>query len=261
VPVYADGHEKTEMLVALEPFCALVGWREAGAAAEVLAGCGLPADIVAAVRAEDRPAAVAALLGLDRAVSAVAVPGVADAALAAGLPAGAVGVLARIAAAYPDDPGVFVAVLLDHLDLEPGDAVYVPAGVPHAYVDGLGLEVMTSSDNVLRLGLTRKLVSVPDAVAAFRDDRRAQVVRSDPGAAVAPVGAPFTVALHRDGTAALPGGRYRVAVAIEGDVQLAVGHTVAVVAPGRAAVLPAGDPDARVTAAGLAAVVTEGGRS
>jgi mannose-6-phosphate isomerase len=66
---------------------------------------------------------------------------------------------------FPGDPGVLVALLLDDLDLAPGEAVYVGPGTPHAYLSGLGVEVMASSDNVLRGGMTVKHVDV----AAFLD--------------------------------------------------------------------------------------------
>lgn len=63
-------------------------------------------------------------------------------------------------ARFPDDPGVLVALLLEDVDLAPGDAVYVAPGTPHAYLSGLGVEVMASSDNVLRGGMTVKHVDV-----------------------------------------------------------------------------------------------------
>jgi len=69
---------------------------------------------------------------------------------------------------YPSDAGVLVALLLDDRDLAPGEALYVAPGVPHAYLSGLGLEVMASSDNVLRGGMTRKLVDV-DAFLSVLD--------------------------------------------------------------------------------------------
>jgi mannose-6-phosphate isomerase len=253
--VFADGREKTEMLVALEGFEALAGWRDTGLAADVLAGAGLPAAVVARVRAGDRGGAVAGLLAMGDGDCRPMVARLPGAGLAAGLPAGAVAALGSIVAAYPDDAGTFVSVLLNHVQLAPGDAVFVPAGVPHSYIRGLGVEVMTSSDNVLRLGLTRKLVSVPDAVAAFRPDRQVSVVRGSPE--VAPAGAPFMVALRRNGTWPLPGGRYRVVVAVDGPVVVRAGHVAAALAMGRAAVLPATDPGGEVEVAGLAAVVTE----
>ena len=57
---------------------------------------------------------------------------------------------------YPDDPGVLVTLLLNHVVLAPGEAMFVGAGVVHAYVAGFGVEIMAASDNVVRAGLTPK---------------------------------------------------------------------------------------------------------
>jgi mannose-6-phosphate isomerase len=53
-------------------------------------------------------------------------------------------------------------MLLNHVRLQPGEALYLGAGIPHAYLDGLGVEIMANSDNVLRCGLTPKHVDVPE---------------------------------------------------------------------------------------------------
>jgi mannose-6-phosphate isomerase len=68
--------------------------------------------------------------------------------------------LGELAERYPNDAGVVVALLLNHILLEPGQALFLPAGNMHAYLSGLGIEVMASSDNVLRGGLTPKHISV-----------------------------------------------------------------------------------------------------
>ena len=68
----------------------------------------------------------------------------------------------RLAALYPGDVGAAVALLLNLVRLEPGEAIYLPAGNLHAYLEGTGLEIMASSDNVLRGGLTKKHVDVPE---------------------------------------------------------------------------------------------------
>lgn len=70
-------------------------------------------------------------------------------------------------ARYPGDPGVLVALLLEDLDLAPGEAVFVAPGTPHAYLSGLGVEVMASSDNVLRGGMTVKHVDVTAFLAVL----------------------------------------------------------------------------------------------
>ncbi|MBW9093059.1 mannose-6-phosphate isomerase, class I [Microbacterium jejuense] len=70
--------------------------------------------------------------------------------------------LQRLDAQYPGDPGVAVASLLNFAILRKGEALFLPAGNVHAYVKGLGVEVMASSDNVLRGGLTSKHVDVDE---------------------------------------------------------------------------------------------------
>ena len=69
---------------------------------------------------------------------------------------------ARLAELYPGDIGVVSALLLNLIRLAPGEAVYLPAGNLHAYLGGAGIEIMASSDNVLRGGLTAKHVDVPE---------------------------------------------------------------------------------------------------
>ncbi|MGA5463962.1 mannose-6-phosphate isomerase, class I [Mycobacterium sp. NPDC050041] len=63
---------------------------------------------------------------------------------------------------YPGDAGVLAALLLNRITLQPGEGIYLPAGNLHAYLHGIGVEVMANSDNVLRGGLTPKHVDVPE---------------------------------------------------------------------------------------------------
>ena len=59
-----------------------------------------------------------------------------------------------LAASYPGDPGILISLLLHMLVLEPGEALYLPAGNIHAYQYGVGIELLANSDNVIRGGLT-----------------------------------------------------------------------------------------------------------
>lgn len=68
----------------------------------------------------------------------------------------------QLAEPYPDDAGVLTSLLLNHVRLAPGEAIYLPAGNLHAYLHGTAVEVMANSDNVLRGGLTPKHVDVPE---------------------------------------------------------------------------------------------------
>ncbi len=78
----------------------------------------------------------------------------------------------RLAAHYPKDPLVAAPFLLDLVRLEPGEVLYVPAGTPHAYLYGLGVEIMANSDNVLRAGLTHKSVAVEEMLHIVDGDSR-----------------------------------------------------------------------------------------
>ena len=71
----------------------------------------------------------------------------------------------RLNEQYPGDPGVVLSLLLNLVILHAGEALYLPAGNLHAYLSGLGIEVMAASDNVLRGGLTPKHIDVPELLA------------------------------------------------------------------------------------------------
>ncbi len=68
---------------------------------------------------------------------------------------------------YPDDIGAFAPILLNTVRLQPGEALYMKAGILHAYLNGAGIEIMANSDNVLRGGLTAKHVDIPELLKAL----------------------------------------------------------------------------------------------
>ena len=179
---YKDGNHKPEMILALTPFEALCGFRPCAEAAELFRGVG---SAIAATGSpvpgllgtvemtlNSRMAAPAAvrqafetLFGGGAATTALvdlaAAALEARAATGAALPPALVTVI-ELARQHPGDPGVLVSLLLNRVSLEPGDAIYLPTGNIHAYLTGLGLEVMACSDNVMRGGLTVKHVDVPE---------------------------------------------------------------------------------------------------
>lgn len=69
-----------------------------------------------------------------------------------------------LAAQYPNDVGLFAPLLLNVITLKPGEAMFLSARTPHAYIKGTGLEIMANSDNVLRAGLTPKHMDVEELV-------------------------------------------------------------------------------------------------
>ena len=73
-----------------------------------------------------------------------------------------------LAEAHPGDPGIVLSLLLNHVSLTQGQVLALPAGNLHAYLEGVGIELMASSDNVLRGGLTKKHVDVPELLRVLR---------------------------------------------------------------------------------------------
>jgi mannose-6-phosphate isomerase len=73
---------------------------------------------------------------------------------------------------YPSDIGVFSPVILNLICLEPGQAMFLPAGTLHAYLEGVGIELMANSDNVLRGGLTPKHVDVEELLNVLNFEER-----------------------------------------------------------------------------------------
>jgi mannose-6-phosphate isomerase len=251
--LFADDAEKSEMLVALTPFDIHAGWREPNAAAAALGGAGVDADVIDLVRAGDHVEAIRHMIA-DGSPGAAA--RIVDAAREAGWPDGDVAALDRVVTAFPGDPGILVTALLDHDILPPGHAVAVAAGIVHSYVGGLGVEVMTSSDNVLRLGLTSKAVSVEHALAAVRPDRAPERLGGAVGDLLAPAGMPFDLVLA-DGPRELPAGRHRIVLAWEGAVAISSGAGAGeIVREGQAGVWAPGEGPATVTPEGIAIVVT-----
>ncbi|MGW7262132.1 mannose-6-phosphate isomerase, class I [Streptomyces sp. NPDC054842] len=168
---YKDANHKPELICALTEFDGLCGFRTPDAAAGLLAGLDVDSlkPYVDLLRAHPQEAALrevlTAVLTADREEMARTVT---EAAAACDRLGGSYAPYAAIAHHYPGDPGVIAAMLLNHVRLQPGEALYLGAGVPHAYLEGLGVEIMANSDNVLRCGLTPKHVDVPELLRVVR---------------------------------------------------------------------------------------------
>ncbi|WP_406168066.1 mannose-6-phosphate isomerase, class I [Streptomyces canus] len=168
---YKDANHKPELICALTEFDGLCGFREPARAAELLDALGVDSlkPYVDLLHARPEEAALrevlTAVLTADRAEMAHTVT---EAAAACARLGGDHAPYADIAHHYPGDPGVIAAMLLNHVRLQPGEALFLGAGIPHAYLSGLGVEIMANSDNVLRCGLTPKHVDVPELLRIVR---------------------------------------------------------------------------------------------
>jgi len=171
--IFKDNWPKPEMLCALTETEALCGFRdpEQTHALFVQLGVERALELVAPLADPDLQPTLrlstvfAALLQLPEAEVAI----VGEVLEAAAAVSGSDDELGRWAALatllgrqFPDDPSVLAALLLNRLVLQPGDAVYLPAGNLHAYLRGAGVEIMANSDNVLRGGLTAKHIDVDE---------------------------------------------------------------------------------------------------
>jgi mannose-6-phosphate isomerase len=152
--VYKDPRPKPEMLCALTRFDALCGFRDPWATTALLRRIG--ADHLAArLDREGLAATISSLyrreLDLTSVLQACKEASDTEARL-----------VNALSAKYPDDPSVVVTLFLQRVVLAPGDAIYLGPGNLHAYLHGVGVEVMGASDNVVRGGLTNKHVDVDE---------------------------------------------------------------------------------------------------
>ncbi|TCV99782.1 mannose-6-phosphate isomerase [Biostraticola tofi] len=164
---YKDANHKPELVFALTPFQAINGFRETSAIVSLLQPiAGAHPSIAAFLQHPDQPH-LATLFGdlLNMAGE--------EKSLALDILKKALehqhgepwDTIRMIAGSYPDDSGLFSPLLLNVITLQPGEAMFLFAETPHAYLKGVALEVMANSDNVLRAGLTPKYIDVPELLA------------------------------------------------------------------------------------------------
>jgi mannose-6-phosphate isomerase len=172
---YRDRSAKPEVLVALEEVVALCGFRAPRAAADLLRRLGdVVAPMIGLLEVSDDPLedGLAWLLQLDpqqrEAVARAARMASASAPTSADAPLDPWAWVRHLGEQHPGDPTCVAPLLLELVHLDPWDAVHLPAGNLHAYLTGVGIEIMASSDNVLRGGLTPKHVDVAELLHVLR---------------------------------------------------------------------------------------------
>jgi len=170
---FVDGNHKPELLVAVSDFYALVGFREISEIIELVGifveegAAGLAVRILEPLierpTAEALHSVIRELVGQadDRAFIAEITSAAKKVELKNDKYADIASWFLKIAKRFPDRPDLAVTLLLNLIHLKPGDSIYVAPGQIHSYLGGLGIEIMSSSDNVVRGGLTPKHVDVP----------------------------------------------------------------------------------------------------
>lgn len=259
---YRDGNHKPEMLLALSRFEAVCGFRTPHRALQVLHGLRtdltgrLASLLTSSPTAQGMRAAFRTLLTPSLRPDPQQVADVAHACAtrleATSSPSPRVDrLVVRLQEEHPGDPGVVAALLLNPVTLHPGEAMYVPAGIIHSYISGLGVEIMASSDNVLRAGLTPKRVAIDEMLQCVRV-QAAPPVRIAPeqltahtAAYYAPVDDFELTRTRFDDTDAgedlrvIPGSGPRIVLSLEGEVLLRTRTGERRLTAGRSVFLPA----------------------
>ena len=170
---YRDRSHKPELLVALGQFDALAGFRPVDRTVELMRALAV-SDLDPFINllsdqsdADGLRALFTTWITAPQPDLDVLVPAVLDGAVhyirsGAKKFAAEVKTVQELGERYPGDAGVLASLLLNRISLGPGEGIYLPAGNLHAYLHGVGVEVMANSDNVLRGGLTPKHVDVPE---------------------------------------------------------------------------------------------------
>jgi mannose-6-phosphate isomerase len=166
--IYRDPYAKPEILCALTPFDALCGFRTPADTAVLLRTLGLD-DLAERLLDGGLEAVVSGLYR--RTIDAAPVV-----AACAGYDAPEAALVTALDTQYPGDPSVAVTLFLNRVRLQPGEAIHLTPGNLHAYLHGLGVEVMGASDNVVRGGLTQKHVDVDELLQVLHFEALANPV-------------------------------------------------------------------------------------
>ena len=170
---YRDRHHKPELVIALETFEALAGFRDVSRSVDLMQALAVPDldPFLALLKGQPDADGLRALFttwitapqpDLDLLVPAVLDGAISYMRSGAKEFAAEVKDVLELGERYPGDAGVLAALLLNRLTLNPGEGLFLPAGNLHTYLRGVAVEVMANSDNVLRGGLTPKHVDVPE---------------------------------------------------------------------------------------------------
>lgn len=246
---YKDANHKPELVFALTPFKAMNGFRQPAEIAELLQPLARAyaaiAHFVAHAHMRELPTLFRTLLALSGADKTRAHQALHAQLLRSNETPWQT--IAEIAAVYPDDNGLFSPLLLNIITLQPGEAMFLAAGTPHAYLHGSALEVMASSDNVLRAGLTAKYIDI-DALLANVDfhatpyEHLLLTAEQQHGSYYFPVPVTdFSFSLYLAGERSILGASATILFCIEGESRVANGAEQIVLHSGESCFIPANE--------------------
>jgi len=168
---YKDRNHKQEILMAITPFTIMCGFKDPSICEELFSLTGSSILMEALNRLHtggycefcqyllelplnERQSAIQKAINTDTKGATPAVHA-------------AFNLLSQLATRFPDDIGCLAPLYLNLITLEPGEAVFLPEGIMHTYIKGTGLELMSNSDNILRGGLTKKHLDIPELLATL----------------------------------------------------------------------------------------------
>lgn len=166
---YKDPNHKPELVYALTDYTAMNGFRPIGEILQHFAYLDIPElnSLVNDLAGDQTPNGLASffsgLLSLQDEQKEVALMMLMMKAKLSPTPL--FNLITELEQQYPGDVGLFAPLILNVIALKPGQAMYLDAQTPHAYIKGTGLEIMANSDNVLRAGLTPKYMDVTELVS------------------------------------------------------------------------------------------------
>lgn len=185
--IFKDPHHKPEMVYALSTFDTLVGFRPTAEILRVFAQLDSPTVNAASATLRAKPGYKGIVRVLENLLLApppaseiVNIVVQCKALVHDGVDIKrSYATAAMIARHHPGDVGIIVSLMLNRFTLQPGEAVFLGTGIIHAHLDGLCLEAMANSDNVLRAGLTRKALD-PDGLIQALSAGMSRVARVEP---------------------------------------------------------------------------------
>ncbi|MGI2259758.1 mannose-6-phosphate isomerase, class I [Shewanella sp. GXUN23E] len=160
---------------------------------------------------------------------------------------------------YPDDVGLFSPLFLNVIELQPGEVMYLAAETPHAYIKGVGVEVMANSDNVLRAGLTPKYIDVQELLANTKFeslkmcDLKLKPVETN-GRLIYPTPVDdFKFDIIKAGTIDISVSSPEIILCINGTATINSVHSQVTLAAGQSVIIPAVAPSYSLTCTGTVA--------
>ncbi|MGV8966428.1 MAG: mannose-6-phosphate isomerase, class I [Cellulomonas sp.] len=275
---YRDRAHKPELLYALTPFEMMCGFRSIDAIRALLGGLQVPelepilarlgrADDAAVAPHDALKSSLTELLMMARPAQQDLIHAVVTNARARRNERPEYRFVGELAENFPQDVGIVAALFLHYVKVEPGESVYIGAGMVHSYIGGLGLELMATSNNVLRAGLTAKHVDIPEMLklVAFAPGGPPRLEPNPSGAAAVylppvrdfalwaylpPVPGDFGTNV----SLVPPSAGARIAVCCAGHCTLSRGDERLVLQPGESAFIPDSDGPFEISATGTVAV-------